>query len=73
MNAAEGLIMAAGVYLAIGMLWGTYFVLRRVDRIDRSATTATRGFRLMILPGACLLWPLTLSWSLRRSQRDAST
>ena len=57
-SVAVGLVRAAGIYLAIGVVFGIAFVLRGAGRIDPSARNGTWGFRVLILPGAMALWPL---------------
>jgi hypothetical protein len=54
------LVRACGVYLGLGLLFGLVFVTALVGRIDPGAREAGKGFRLLILPGAVLLWPLLL-------------
>lgn len=48
----------AGTYLAVGLLFSGPFVAVGVGRVDPHAARATWGFRLLIVPGAVLLWPL---------------
>jgi uncharacterized membrane protein YphA (DoxX/SURF4 family) len=52
------LFIAAAAYLALGLLFAVPFVLKGVGKIDRSAQAGTWGFRILILPGTVLLWPL---------------
>ena len=44
--------------LLCGLAVGVPFVVRGVDRVDEAARGASRGFRLLILPGTVALWPL---------------
>jgi len=62
---AQALVLAAGVYAAAGVVFAVPFVLRWVGRTDPAARTGTLGFRLAILPGAALFWPLLLGRVLR--------
>lgn len=55
---AEWLVRAAGLYLLAGICFAVPFVIAGVGRIDPSASAGTPGFRLIILPGVVLLWPL---------------
>lgn len=55
---AAWLVVAAGVYAAIGIVFALAFVTRGVWRIDPAARGASFGFRLVVLPGAMALWPL---------------
>ena len=50
-------LMAAG-YLAAGALFAIPFAARWAGRLDPAARAGTWGFRLLIVPGSVLLWPL---------------
>jgi hypothetical protein len=52
------LVQAVAAYLALGVLFAIPFTLRWAGRLDAAAIKATPGFRLIILPGAVLLWPV---------------
>lgn len=56
--AAELLVVVAGAYVAAGLVFALAFVMWGVSRVDPAARGATRGFRLIILPGAAAFWPL---------------
>jgi len=59
----EILLIVAGGYLSIGLLFALPFVMVGAARIDPQAAQATWGFRVIILPGTILLWPLlTRRW-----------
>ena len=60
-RAAEVLVAAAVVYATAGLLFAAVFVTFGVERMDASARGATRGFRLIIIPGVAALWPLLLA------------
>jgi hypothetical protein len=62
---ARLLIGASAVYLAVGLLFALPFAARWAGRLDPAAAAGTWGFRLLILPGAMLLWPLLLYRVLR--------
>lgn len=62
-----GLVPFLGLHLALGVLVGLPFVLF-VGRLEPSAQGGSIGFRLLILPGAILLWPLVLARVVRRRQ-----
>ena len=57
---ASALITNVAIYLAIGAIFAPVFAFWGARRIDPAATTATLGFRILIMPGAVLLWPLLL-------------
>jgi len=58
---AEVILVIALVYLLCGLAVGLPFVLRGVDRVDEAARGAPLGFRLLILPGTIVLWPLMVT------------
>ena len=55
---AQYISYALGLYALIGLLFGLYFITRGL----RNESIAGKGIRLrlMILPGALLLWPFLL-------------
>lgn len=57
MIAATFLLLLGG-YLAAGLAFALVFSWRGVRRIDPHAAQASRGFRLLVIPGAAALWPL---------------
>ena len=59
-TAAQILIAALALYLAIGLLVAMPFVARGVKRVVPDARGASWGFRLAILPGVAALWPFLL-------------
>lgn len=56
--AALLVVRALEAYLAVGLLFAVPFVTRWVGRTDSRAHEGSRGFRLLIVPGTTLLWPL---------------
>jgi hypothetical protein len=48
----------AGLYLLCGIIFSVPFVIVGVGKIDPHAAHGTWGFRILILPGATLLWPM---------------
>lgn len=59
----EVLLAAMGVHLLVGLLFGAAFVSKGVQRVDPAAAGSGVGFRLVILPGVAMLWPLlALRW-----------
>lgn len=61
---ASVLVDVGGAYLACGLLFAGPFVAAGVNRIDAAARQAPLGFRLIIVPGVMLCWPLlALRWA----------
>jgi len=57
---AQAAVTVAELYLALGSVCAVAFVGVGVHRVMPHAGPITVGARLMILPAAILLWPLTL-------------
>ena len=49
-----------GVYLLVGLLFAVPFVLRGAKAIDPSAAEGTWGFKLLVVPGVMVFWPVLL-------------
>lgn len=58
---ATWLVYGLTAYVGLGLLFAVPFVWRGAARVDPVAAEGTRGFRLLILPGAAAFWPL-LAW-----------
>lgn len=59
-RAAEVVVLLGALYIACGLVFAPFFVWRGVGRIDPGAKAAGLGFRLIILPGVAVLWPVLL-------------
>ena len=69
LNLAGVLARLGEGYLLVGLLFGIWFAARGAGRLDFAATTGSAGFRLLILPGGVLLWPLLLPRFFARAAR----
>lgn len=65
MDAPRIILFTLGSYLAVGVVFAIWFALAGAARLDPVARAGTPGFRALILPGACALWPLLLRRTLR--------
>ncbi len=54
------LLILTALYLACGLIFAIAFAVRGVRHIDPHALQGSRGFRVLIIPGATALWPLLL-------------
>jgi hypothetical protein len=68
-SAATWIVRLAALYLGLGLVFALGFAFRWVNRTDSVAAHGTSGFRLLLLPGATLLWPLLARRLLRGDQR----
>ena len=55
------LLGALGIYLTIGLLVAIPFAFKGAKTIDPAASEGTWGFKLLIIPGTMVFWPLLLT------------
>lgn len=55
------------IYLLFGLIFAIPFVFKGVDVIDESAKESSFGFKLIIIPGTMVFWPLLFSKWLKAS------
>jgi hypothetical protein len=70
---AEIILLTAGIYLALGLLFAVGFSWRGWRAIEKPEVEGTLVFKIMLIPGASLLWPLLLRRWLRANRSDSST
>jgi hypothetical protein len=61
------LLATLGIYLALGLVFAVPFAILGARKIDPSAAAATWGFKLLIIPGSAVFWPLLLRRWLTKS------
>jgi hypothetical protein len=54
------ILIVAAVYLAAGLVFAIPFVIKGVTKIDEGAHDSKWGFRIIIIPGTMVFWPLLL-------------
>jgi len=54
------ILLIVGLYLAAGLVFAVPFAIIGVTRIDENAVGSKWGFRLIIIPGSIVFWPLLL-------------
>ena len=54
------ILLIAASYLVAGLLFVVPFVMKGVTRVDEGAIGSGLGFRLIIIPGTIVFWPLLL-------------
>ena len=58
MSAIEVIVWVAGVYMALGLIFSIIFVILGVSKVDPAAKGTGFGFKLIIIPGLLVFWPL---------------
>jgi hypothetical protein len=68
--AIQIMISVVGAYLLCGVLFAIPFVAKGVSAIDEGARGTKLGFRIIILPGSIVFWPLLLSKWIKAKRND---
>jgi hypothetical protein len=58
---AAALIHLASAYLLAGLIFSAPFLVAGIGHIDPQARATPLSFRMIVLPGVLVLWPL-LAW-----------
>ena len=66
---AEAILRALQIYAAIGAAVAVPFALFVAPRLDAGARGSSIAFRLVIAPGAALIWPLVLVRAIALARR----
>jgi hypothetical protein len=65
------ILLIVGAYLAAGFVFAIPFVIKGVTKIDEGAIGSKWGFRLIIIPGTIIFWPLLLKkWMAVNKQKQ---
>lgn len=56
-------------YAICGIVFASWFVVRGVARLDPVAASGTAGFRILLVPGSAVLWPVLLAKVIARRRR----
>ena len=54
------LLIAIGLYTAVGFVFGCVFAFAGAKTIDPGAAAGSWGFKLLIIPGCAVFWPYLL-------------
>ena len=57
----EVVFIIAALYLLLGVLFVVPFLLKGLRKVDEGTHGATIGFKIIIIPGVIVFWPLLLS------------
>ena len=74
-NVVTILFLALAIYLIAGILFAVFFLLNGIEKIDTTAHGSGWGFRLIVLPGTIVFWPVLLNkWiKVKKVQHDKTT
>ena len=57
----EILLIIAAVYLLVGVVFVIPFLMKGLNKIDEGAHGSTIGFKIIIIPGVIVFWPVLLA------------
>lgn len=60
MMEVEVILIVVAIYLLLGVIFVVPFLLKGLTKVDESAHKGTIGFKLIIIPGVIIFWPLLL-------------
>jgi hypothetical protein len=56
----QALLIMSAIYLVCGIVFMLPFILKGVDVVDEGAHGSGIGFRIIIIPGTIVFWPVLL-------------
>ncbi len=66
---AQWIIVIVKGYLVLGLIFAIPFIVFGIHKVDPSSKDSSIPFRLMVLPGITLFWPLMLTRLLRGREK----
>ena len=67
--AVKIIFIMAALYLAAGVLFAVFFLNKGLQKMDTAAHGSGWGFRLIILPGVIVFWPVLLNKLIKVKKR----
>jgi len=64
----EIILIIVAVYLVLGVLFVIPFLMKGLNKIDEGAHGSTIGFKIIIIPGVIVFWPvLSSKWMKKKT------
>ena len=57
----EIILIIVAVYLLLGVLFVIPFLMKGLNKVDEGANGSMIGFKIIIIPGVIVFWPVLLS------------
>jgi hypothetical protein len=71
---AKAIVYTMALYVGLGLVFAVPFVWSGVQRLDSEAQGSGIGFRLLILPGVAVFWPMFLDrWRRKITEPNVET
>ena len=65
---AEILLIIVAIYLVLGVLFVFPFLMKGLNTVDEGANGSTIAFKINIIPGVIVFWPVLLSkWTKKKT------
>ncbi len=68
MVAVEIILILFEIYLLLGVLFVVPFLLKGLTKVDETAHGGTIGFKIIIIPGVIVFWPVLLNKWIRKNK-----
>ena len=69
----EILLIIAAVYLLMGVLFVIPFLIKGLNKVDEGAHGSTFGFKIIIIPGVIVFWPVLLTKWMKENGNHGDT
>ncbi len=69
MTIVEIILIVVAVYLGLGVLFVIPFLVKGLTKVDEGAKGGTIGFKIIIIPGVIVFWPMMLHKWTNANQR----
>jgi hypothetical protein len=67
----EVVLIIVLIYLLLGVLFVIPFLIKGLTKVDEGAHGGTIGFKIIIIPGVIVFWPVLLSkWMKNKNHKD---
>lgn len=68
------ILILVSIYLLLGVLFVIPFLIKGLTKVDEDAHGGTIAFKIIIIPGVIVFWPLLLSkWMKNRNHEDTQS
>ena len=69
MGIAEIILIIVALYLLLGVVFVISFLTKGLTKVDEGAHGGTIGFKIIIIPGVIVFWPLLLRRWIKAGQK----
>jgi len=66
----EIMLLLIALYLFLGFIFAIAFLIKGIDLVDDGAHGSTFGFKLIIIPGVIVFWPVLMKkWLIAKNNK----